>query len=99
MNRHTNIFLASLAVTVLLSGGTFGLSAADLLHRSCQGSSHSLLGSIYAPFPSLILNKSTLIAAADEDSEDMNGEKKDGKDGKNEEEGRLKELWDSVLLG
>jgi hypothetical protein len=96
MNRYTNILLASLAVTVLLLGGTFRQSAADPLHRSFQGSRHSFLGSIYASFSSLSPYKSTLIAAADENSEDSEGDKKDGKD---EEDGGLKELWDSVLLG
>jgi hypothetical protein len=99
MNRYTNILLASLAVTVLLLGGTFRQSAADPLHRSFQGSRHSFLGTIYASFWSLSPNKSTLIAAAREDSEDSTSDKKDGKEDKDDEDGKLKELWDSVLLG
>jgi hypothetical protein len=99
MNRFTNILLAFLAVTVLLLGGTFRQSAADPLHRSFQGSRHSFLGSIYASFSSFSHAKGILIATPDEDSEDSTEGKKDGRDSKDEEEGNLKELWDSVLLG
>jgi hypothetical protein len=99
MKRCTNILLASLAVTVLLLGGTFRRSAADPIHKSFQGTCHSFLGSIYASFSSLSPYKSNLIAAAAEDSEDSTSDNKDGKDGEDEEDGKLKELWDSVLLG
>jgi hypothetical protein len=93
MSRYANILLASVAAAILLFGGTFRQSAADPLHRPFQGSSHSFLGSIYACFSSLNHHMSTLIADADEDSEDSAGDKKD------EEDGKLKDLWDSVQLG
>jgi hypothetical protein len=96
MSKYTNFLPALMAAAVLMLGGTFGQSTVDALYRSFQSSSHSFLGSIYAPFSSLSHYKSMLIAAADENSTDSEGDKKDGKD---EEDGDLKELWDSVLLG
>jgi hypothetical protein len=99
MSRYTNIFLASVAAIVLILGGTFRQSAPDFLYRSFQGSYNTLLGSIYTPFSSLTHDKGALIAAADEESEDSTGDKKDGKGGKDEDDGGLKELWDSPQLG
>jgi len=93
MSKYANILLASMAVAVLLLGGTFQQSAADPFYRSFQGSRHSFLGSVYDSFSSFSHAKGILIAAADEESEDSTGDKKDGEDGK------LKELWDSVQLG
>jgi hypothetical protein len=49
-----------------------------------------------ARLSSLGQDKSSRVAAADKDSKE---EKGDGKDDKDEEDGSLKELWDSVLLG
>jgi hypothetical protein len=99
MNRYANILLASVAGAVLLLSGTLWQSVGDHSYKSLNGSRPFLFGSIYASFSSLSHHKSTLIAAADADSDDSTGDKKDGKDGKDEEDGTLKELWDSVQLG
>lgn len=99
MSRYANILLASVTAAVLLWGGTFHRSAEDLLNTSSQGFHHSFLGSIYASFSSLVHHDSILIAAAGEDSEDSAGDKKDGKEENDKEDGNLTELWNSVQLG
>jgi hypothetical protein len=99
MRRYANILLASVAVAALFLSGTFRQSIPDPLCRSFQASHHFLFGSIYASVSSLNQHKNTLIAAADADSEDSIGDKQEGKDDKDEEDGKLKELWDSVQLG
>ena len=86
-----------MAAAALLLGGTFRQSDVDPVHGSFQLSRHSLLGSIYSCFSSLNHFKSTLIADADEDSGDLTGV--DRKDGKDKEDEKLKDLWDSVQLG
>jgi len=99
VNRRTNILLASLALTALLLSGTFQQSASDPLYRSFQSAGHPFMGPIYPSFSSWSSVKSTLIAALDEESEGLTADKNDDKDGKDEEDGALKELWASVLLG
>jgi len=39
------------------------------------------------------------VAASDKDAEDVDGDKKDPAEGEDEEDGRLKELWDAPTLG
>ncbi len=96
MRKYTNILLASMAAAVLLLSGTFWQSAGHHPYKSLNGSQASSWESIGTPLSSLEQDKSTLVAAADEDSEDSKGEKKEGRD---EEYGGLKEIWDSVQLG
>ena len=75
-----------MAATVLLLSGTSWQSA--------------FWGSVGAPLSSLRQEKSTRVAATVEHSDDSEGDKTDGKDGQDEENGGgLKELWDSVQSG
>lgn len=98
MSRYTNILLASMAAAVLLLSGALWQSADDPSNRSFNNSHPSYWGCIWGPLFSLEQDKSIQVAAAEEDSDDSKGEKKDGKD---EEDGGIKgkELWDSVQLG
>jgi hypothetical protein len=41
----------------------------------------------------------TVVAASDKDAEDADTDKKDPPEGKDDEDPRLKELWDSPMLG
>lgn len=98
MSRYTNIFVASVAPAALLLGGMlwqFGYNP----HTSLNVSQVTFSGSIGVAFSSLTQGGSMEVAAADEGSDDLNGDEKDGKDGKDGEDGGLKGLWDSVQLG
>jgi hypothetical protein len=99
MSRHPYILLASVMAILLSFAGTFQQSVPDPLYKSFPHSRHSFLGSICASFSSLDHYQRTLIADVDHDSEDSTDDEKDGNDGKGEEDGTLKDLWDSVLLG
>lgn len=96
MSRYANILPAFVVAVALLLGGTFSQSAVGSLDRSSQGPHHSFLGSIYPHFSSVGYHENTLIAAADEDSEELTDDKKDGKEDKDD---KLKEQWESVQLG
>lgn len=41
----------------------------------------------------------TLVASVDNDAEDADSDKKEPAEGKDDEDGRSKELWDSAQLG
>jgi hypothetical protein len=101
MSKYAYIIPVSVAVAFLLLGGAFGQSTGHPLHRQFQGAGFPLPGPISESSLSLTRHNSILIAAADEDSEDSAGDKKDDdkKDGKDEDEGKFKDLWDSPLLG
>ena len=100
MSRCTNVLLASMAATVLLLGMTSWQSAGYHQYKSLNGSQASFWGSVGAPLSSLGQENSTRVAATVEHSEDSEGDKTEGKDGKDEEDGGgQKELWDSVQSG
>lgn len=92
MRRYTIAFLAFVTAAVLISGGTFRQSAVDSSCSSFQGYYAPFLGSICTFFSPVSHDRSTRVAAADEDTEDSAGDK-------DEEDGILKELWESVQLG
>ena len=91
MSTRVYAFLASLVLVVFLLSANLWQPAPEDSRRAV--SDPQSVSSLWSPADR------TVVAASGTDADDEDGDKKDPAEGKDDEDGRLKELWDAPMLG